>query len=219
MIGSMGHLINNEDTILFFGDSITDCGRRDGYPPYGNGYVRNFYDMAAVYQPENKVTVINKGISGNTVEDLNNRWKDDVLQHQPEWLTILIGINDIHRYILEKNCGHLDPAGFEQVYEDLLQKTADRIPDSRIILIDPFYICRYDDADDFDTQVIELISEYIEAVQRLSDKYKAIHIRMHDIFQSMLKFRDPSTYCPEPVHPNHTGHFLIADSLYKVTGR
>ena len=93
-------LLQPNSKILFIGDSITDCGRKrpigkgEFDQALGNGYV-SLVDAAlrAVY-PDHPVTTLNMGISGNTVDDLAYRWKTDAIELKPDWLSILIGIND-----------------------------------------------------------------------------------------------------------------------------
>ncbi|HXK44868.1 MAG TPA: GDSL-type esterase/lipase family protein, partial [bacterium] len=109
---------------MCIGDSITDCGRRTEFAPIGNGYVKYFNDLLIAKYPERKITVINKGISGNTIIDLQNRWTDDVIYHKPDWLTILIGINDLH-HVLRKSPDWQECVveKFEERYSEILSRT------------------------------------------------------------------------------------------------
>ena len=85
-----------DQTILFIGDSITDAGRLEAaYRPFGYGYVHFVaYRLLAKY-PKYKINVINTGISGDTISDLDYRWERDCLNHKPDILSVLIGINDV----------------------------------------------------------------------------------------------------------------------------
>ena len=91
-------LFKNGETIVFIGDSITDCGRRDQFFPYGNGYAKMAIDLVTACYPEKSFTYFNRGIGGDTVEGLHNRWHDDLILLKPDWVSILIGINDLHPY-------------------------------------------------------------------------------------------------------------------------
>ena len=95
----MSMQIKNGQKVLFIGDSITDCGRRDAQRPLGAGYVKLFADMMIIRESAKRVEIINKGISGDNVVGLRNRWTDDVLRNRPDWLSIKIGINDLHGYL------------------------------------------------------------------------------------------------------------------------
>ena len=71
----MGELcVKDKQTILFIGNSITDCGRRDAAAPLGNGYVRFFSELAMAYYPERDIRYINTGIGGNRITDLKSSW-------------------------------------------------------------------------------------------------------------------------------------------------
>ena len=100
--------------VLFIGDSITDgnwgnsCGTAksssqrtlwDMNHIYGSGYM---YLCATYYQgnyPEKEYEFFNRGISGNTLEDLEKRWEADVIDMKPDVLSVLVGTNDIHFYL------------------------------------------------------------------------------------------------------------------------
>ena len=114
--------IEDGQTLLFIGDSITDCGRRGAEAPLGNGYVRLFTELATARFPERRVRYINKGIGGNRVTDLAARWRDDVLYHRPDRLSVKIGINDLHSHLRGAEDG-VDPARFAAVYEQILELT------------------------------------------------------------------------------------------------
>ncbi|MFA5785238.1 MAG: hypothetical protein WC962_10205, partial [Phycisphaerae bacterium] len=78
-------------TILFTGDSITDAGRSErAYRPFGNGYVHFTANYMLAKYPQYDLGIINTGISGNTVGDLERRWERDCLAHQPDVLSMLI---------------------------------------------------------------------------------------------------------------------------------
>src|SRR3990172_9799301 len=121
-----GLVFKNGGRVVFIGDSITDCGRRDAFPPYGNGYVKMAIDLIIAKYPEKKITFYNKGIGGNTVEDLWNRWHDDVLALKPDWVSVKIGINDLHRFLRDPANG-ISPDRFRKLYNDILSQTKDKL--------------------------------------------------------------------------------------------
>jgi lysophospholipase L1-like esterase len=204
--------LKSGQTLLFIGNSITDCGRRGAEAPLGNGYVKLFSMLMTVRHPELQLNYLNQGIRGNRVTDLQKRWQEDVLQQDPDFLSIKIGINDVHSY-LRKSPGAVDPQLFAEVYHDLLERTK-RAFSCPILLIDPFYNSTDRSGNSFPSQVLEHLPHYIDTVHRLSQKYGTMLVRMHDIFQHHLCFNDPDVYCPEPVHPNMLGHLLIAEAVY-----
>lgn len=206
--------VQDGQTMLLIGDSITDCGRRGAEAPLGNGYVRIFSELVTIQYPERTIQYINKGISGHRVTDLKERWQDDVIVHKPDWLSIKIGINDLHSF-LRGGEGAVFPALFEQTYDVILSETK-RLLGCQVVLIDPFYISRNQTGQTFRSKVLELLPRYIEVVHRMSERYGTRLVKTHDLFQRHLQYRDAETFCPEPVHPHYTGHLVIAEALLEA---
>jgi lysophospholipase L1-like esterase len=205
--------LKNRQTVLFIGDSITDCGRRGGDRPLGNGYVKQFVDLLTIREPQLSINCINKGISGDVVVGLRNRWTDDVLRHRPDWVSIKIGINDLHRS-LRDNPDAVPPKLYREAYDEILGRTRATLPKCRILLIDPFYISLEKSPNTFRRSVLDLLPEYLRIVQAMSRKYGTLHVRTHEMFQRLLRHHEPDFFCPEPVHPNLSGHLAIAEAVY-----
>ena len=201
-------------TLLFIGDSITDCGRRGAEAPLGSGYVKIATEMITARYPDREIRYINKGIGGNKVTDLKERWQDDVEFHKPDWLSIKIGINDMHSH-LNQVPGAVSPELFERTYDHILSETSGSVG-CPVLLISPFYISPDRTDATNRNSVLELLPEYIDVVKRMSEKYATRLILMHDIFQNHLAYRDADAFCPEPVHPHHAGHLIIADAVVGV---
>lgn len=203
------------EKVIFIGDSITDCGRRADPLMLGSGYVKIFKDLVLANMPELDIEIINKGIGGNTLIDLENRWTEDVINHNPDWLSVLIGINDIHAVLRKTEYGEeCVPERYYERYGKIL-KTAVEKTGCRIILIEPFFIST-DKTDAFKGMVLNILEEYISAVVKLSVEYKTVLLETQSVFQKHLKYRNTEVFCPEPVHPNQTGHFIIAQSLFNL---
>ena len=115
-------VIENNETLLMIGDSVTDCDRirpiGEGDGNMGNGYPRNVQALLDMKYPEKQIRVINMGISGNTSRDLKERWQSDVLDLKPDWVSIMIGINDIWRKYDE--CLHPEARVNLEEYEENL---------------------------------------------------------------------------------------------------
>jgi lysophospholipase L1-like esterase len=206
--------IKEGETMLFIGDSITDCGRRGEQAPLGNGYVSLFTELATARFPERKIRYINKGIGGNRTSDLQERWRDDVLFHQPDRFSVKIGINDLHSHLRGAEDG-IGPELFAENYDELLDLTESEL-NCPVVLISPFFISTDRSGQTFRSRVLDLLPHYIEVVEKMSVKYNTKLVRLQDIFAEHLKHRDADTFCPEPVHPNHTGHLVIAQALMDV---
>ncbi|MEE2657139.1 MAG: SGNH/GDSL hydrolase family protein [Candidatus Latescibacterota bacterium] len=206
--------LKDGSTILCIGDSITDCGRRGAEAPLGNGYVRTFTELVTARYPERAIRWINKGIGGNKVTDLQARWRDDVLYHKPDRLTIKIGINDLHSD-LRSAPDAVPVERFREGYHEILETTHNELG-CPVVVLTPFYISTDFTGISFRSQVLELLPRYIDVVVALSEKYGTDLVHLHDVFQGQLKYRDADAFCPEPVHPNHTGHTVIAQALFQA---
>ncbi len=207
-------LIQDGQTIVMQGDSITDVGRRGDARPYGNGYVSLFREMITALYPERTINLINKGISGDRVTRLKERWYDDTILHNPDWLSILIGINDLHGTL--RNADPVPPDVYRETYDWLLDKITTET-NARIIILDPFYISTSPDGT-FRHQVLDILPEYITVCDEMTTKYNALQLKTHDIFQRHLQYRESEEFCMEPVHPARGGHIVIAAELLKLLG-
>jgi lysophospholipase L1-like esterase len=210
--------VKSGETILFIGDSITDCGRRTSAYCLGDGYVKLFTDLLISREPEKKVTVINKGISGDRVTGLATRWQDDVLRNKPDWLSVKIGINDLHSSFAQTPDA-VTPAKYREAYDLILSRTRKELPKCGILLITPFYISTEGCTDSWRRTVLNLLPQYIGIAQEMSRKYKTRLLNSHEVYQRILKHYDPDRLCPEPVHPNQTGHLALAEAVYAALSR
>ena len=209
--------VQDGERMLFIGDSITDCGRRDRAVPLGDGYVSMFTELATARYPERSIEWINKGIGGNRTTHLKERWRRAVLDQRPDRLSIKIGINDLHSYLRG------DPDGvsldrYRKNFDELLASTRRSLGDIPVLLITPFYILA-EPEEEFQGAVLDLVPSYIGIVEEMSAKYDTLFLDLHEVFQRHLRYRPPSAFCPEPVHPSHSGHMVIANALMEFLGR
>jgi lysophospholipase L1-like esterase len=205
--------VKDGQTMVLIGDSITDCGRAGEAAPLGSGYVAFFVDLVMARHPQRKIAFINKGIGGNTTLDLTERWEADVLALRPGCLSVMIGINDLHRTL--DGLFDIRPEIYRDRYTQLLERFASAVG-SELVLIDPFYMITEAEADERQKTVLRLLSQYIEVVHDLAERFDARLVRTQEMFQKQLRYRPFTTFCAEPVHPNRTGHVLIAAELLKA---
>jgi len=198
--------------ILFQGDSITDGNRGRSADPnhiLGHGYC---FIVAAQYGaqfPERALTFMNRGVSGNTVSNLQARWQADTLALKPDVLSILIGINDAGKKV------PLDQ--YEQGYDRLLTETQAALPNIKLVLCEPFYLPkggrRAGDARDQDVTARQKI------VANLAEKHRAALVRFQHVFDEACK-RAPAEYWVwDSVHPTYSGHQLMADEWVKAVSQ
>lgn len=198
--------------IVFIGDSITDAGRRKEAAPYGNGYVHLARALLIARYPELGLEITNQGIGGNTIRDLARRWEDDVVQLQPDWLSVKIGINDVWRQVAGRAAEAVPLDEYASTYERLLRRTVEATK-ARLILMEP-YVIEPDRADPFRA----LIDQYVPVVHRLGDAFGAIVVPTQAAFDSALAAQPARFWADDRVHPNTPGHAVIARAFLRGVG-
>lgn len=203
--------------VLFIGDSITDCGRISPAAPFGDGYFSMLRDLVTWGWPERRITWVNKGISGNRVGSLQERWEDDVIREAPDWLGVLIGINDCGVYYGGDPAERplRSPAKFKEVYDEILSRMVKKIK-PKLILATPFYMSTDQSGQSNRSDMLKLLPQYLSTVEEMAQKYQARLVRLQAMFERQLSYRSPDEFCPEPVHPHRSGHLLIAQEILKV---
>ncbi len=206
----------DQTRILFTGDSITDCGRNRAVvnssdESLGGGYVRQVNALLAAHYPERSIEVLNTGIGGNRVTDLEARWETDVLALEPHWLAVLIGINDVWRQFDRPYLKQVSAEQFESVYDGLLQRTRHGL--KGLVLLSPFFL-----EPERREPMRALMDRYGAIVKALAGKHGALYVDVQAAFDRYLAERHTLTLCADRVHPNQTGHALIARAFLDVVG-
>lgn len=194
--------------VLFQGDSITDTGRNraDAYS-LGHGYTSRIAGKLGFDQAEAGRIFLNRGVSGNRVSDLYARWNEDAIYLQPKRLSILIGVNDAWRIVNRLPEGAGDR--FESSYRHLLSITKDYLPDTGLILCEPFVLnCgatreRWEEWE-------SLVSAYRVVVKQLAEETGAVFVPLQQSFDEACKRAEASFWTADGVHPTPAGHELIA---------
>lgn len=204
----MTNPIRSGETILFIGDSITDAGRTNHLPPLGGGYVNMFRNLVMADHPESDLTIINKGISGNTLKGLELRWQKDVLDIRSDRLMIMIGINDAAMQLNSSRNDEDVLNEFEDTYKKLLHISLEKGMD--ILCMTPFFISK-----DSASPLLNMTLKYIDRIKKICSEQGVPLIDIHRVFQEKLQKSDPAFWSGDGVHPYEHGHMLIARELYK----
>lgn len=204
--------VQDGQTFVFIGDSITYCKRREEYWPLGNGYVARTVELIGARYPERSIRFVNSGLGSNSAPQLRDRWHDDVLFYKPDWVSILIGINDVYRYVEGKD--DTTPQIYEAACRNICERT--HKAGAQLVLLDPFLISGDTDPASFSKKVLDALQEYNSIIESLAREFSARHVRTHDLFQEQLQYRPAEYLCPEPVHPNLAGHFVITHGLLQT---
>ena len=203
-------MFDRHDTVLFQGDSITDANRRRGRKgpndpaALGHGYV--FHAAAELMRryPGLDLQVYDRGISGDKVHQLADRWQRDCIDLKPDVLSILVGVNDYAHAFFHGYGGTL--ADYQRDYDILLERTRARFPDVKLILGEPFLL----EAGDITDSHVEGLTAYRDAARALTDKYSAIWVPYQQAFNDALNDAPSEYWAPDGVHPTLAGHMLMA---------
>ncbi|MCW8132951.1 MAG: SGNH/GDSL hydrolase family protein [Planctomycetota bacterium] len=210
--------IGTGSKLLFIGDSITDAGRAkpvgEGlFEALGKGYVNLVAGQLGAACPERRIRVVNMGTSGHTVRDLKARWKTDVLDLKPDWLAIMIGINDVWRQFDLPLQSEIH-VGLEE-YERTLGELADaaRPGLKGLVLMTPFFIeALKNDA------MRARMDAYGAVVRKLAKSRKAILVDTQAAFDAYLRHQHSASLAWDRIHPNTTGHTILARAFLRGVG-
>lgn len=200
------------------GDSITDAGRArpigEGPGGLGTGYVQTMDALLQAWYPARRIRLFNVGTSGHNVRDLAARWQTDVTDLKPEWLSIMIGANDVWRQfdrVTQPERAVL-PDEYERVYDQLLTTTAPTLTGG-LILITPFFLeLRTNDP------MRARMDEYGAIVKRLAAKHRAILVDSQAAFDVVLKDLPSAMINWDRVHLNHIGSAVLARAVLTAVG-
>ncbi|MCX6971786.1 MAG: SGNH/GDSL hydrolase family protein [Verrucomicrobia bacterium] len=202
-------------TLLFVGDSITDCARNQADVPLGVGYVRMFSDLLTIREPAKRIRIINRGIGGHTVDDLRSRWSDHVLAHRPDWLVVKIGINDINRWLCgPENNPKQSLEKFTAIYGQIVALTRAALPETEILLVSPFYASRDTTPDSYRARVLATIPGCVEAVRDTARDHGCRFLDLHSAVAKLLNDLPPDVFAEDAVHPGPAGALFIAEQIY-----
>ena len=197
-------------TVLFQGDSITDGNRTrntDWNHVMGHGYAYTIASKLWYEHPEKQFHFLNRGISGNRITHLAERWQTDTLDLKPNVLSILVGINDTEAFI--KGNTACTPEQFESVYRNLLKLTSEKLPETRFVLGEPFILPVGRVKERFDLYRGE-VGKRQEIVQKLAAEFEAIHVPFQAAFDEALSRAPAEYWIWDGIHPMPAGHELMA---------
>lgn len=200
-------IIKPNDVVLFTGDSITDCGRnREDVNGLGGGY-----PMLAAGQLQSQIAspelkIYNRGCSGDRVYDLEARLDSDLFALKPTILSILIGINDTWRRYDSNTISAT--ADFKASYQRILTRVKKELPETQIILLEPFLLPVPDDRKAWR----EDLDPKITVVRELSVEFGTEYIPYDGLFAEAATRAPANYWLPDGVHPSLAGHTLIADA-------
>ena len=186
-------LLEPGQKIVFIGDSITDCDRRGAAAPYGDGYVSMVRNLLLARYPAYKLTVVNRGIGGDTTRNLAARWERDVIAERPDWLSVMIGINDVWRAFGGNATEAVPLPEYTATLRALLVRTRAALR-PRLILADP-YMIEPDPAQPMRHQM----DAYGAVVRQLAGEFGAVHVPTQAAFEAALAHTHPTDWAGDQI--------------------
>lgn len=206
-------LFQSGDKVLFIGDSITDCGRRDDHAPFGNGYVSKLVELITAKYPERQIEYVNRGIGGDVVEGLEQRWDADVIAERPDWLSVKIGINNASRQLTAGLPTEEYLPQWEASYRRILSRAKTEL-NAELFMFEIFYIA---------TDVAEPrpipVDAYNGVIYSLADEFNARLVKTSEAFHHAVAAQPGKLWTTQDgIHPIAEGHMLMALEFLKQAG-
>jgi lysophospholipase L1-like esterase len=202
--------IKRGDVFLFQGDSITDAFRSkinqlpNVIESLGSGFCGDIASQMLRERPGDCLVFYNRGVDGNRIEQLLERWEQDTLALKPNWLNILVGINDAWQSFENEQTQPLEK--FESVYRKILDLTLECIPQVHLILCEPF-ILNYAGVLD---KLVPFVLARAQVVRRLVAEYQANFVPFQAIMNQSVETIPVEYWTYDGVHPSAAGHALMA---------
>lgn len=203
--------IAKDDVILFQGDSITDAGRKkdstdvNNAAALGAGYAMIAASGLLFNYADKNLKIYNRGISGNKVYQLAERWQKDALDIKPNVLSILVGVNDFWHTLTNGYKGTI------KTYNDdlraLLDKTRQNLPGVKLIIGEPYAVKGIKAVDE---KWYPAFDDYRKSARDIADSYNAVFIPYQSIYDKAQKSAPGVYWTGDGVHPTLAGAHLMA---------
>lgn len=217
-------LLNGGETIVFFGDSITQNG----------GYINYFEAYLLTRFPDKSFRVINHGINGQTISGTTEedhdpprqsampRFDRDVAAWKPDIVVACFGMNDGNYHPFGEVRFRKYQAGIRELIRRVKQQT-----DAKLILMTPPpydpYRRRVLDPEaktfgykfaaiDYD-ETLKKYAEWLVTLRKEGQVVVDLHSAMNEHVSQRRKELVSFSISPDAVHPSVTGHWLIAQHL------
>jgi len=203
-------------TILFQGDSITDCGRDRAVAAANHagalatGYPLLIASSLLHLHPDRELRFFNRGNSGDKVPDLAARWQADALALEPDILSILVGVNDFWHRLLNGYPGTVQD--YETEYAELLERTAAALPGVRLVVLEPFVLR----TGQVTAAWFPEFDQRRAAAQRVARAAGALFVPLQDMFDRLARRAAPAYWAADGVHPTPAGHGAIAQAWMRA---
>lgn len=209
-------------TVMFAGDSITDCQRQESEDGLGFGYPLRVAGEWGLRHPARAVTWLNSAIAGNKVMDLEARWQADVLDVRPDVVSIFVGMNDVGWHSYDPDGYAISAEDFAAGYDRLLAPLVEA--GAQLILIEPYLLPIEGVLQVGDAKIgPEIRKEWradldpkIQIVRELARKYGAQLLAADGMFAELSATTGTEHWSEDGVHPTMSGHAALAAAWLRL---
>ncbi len=216
-------------TILFQGDSITDCGRVR--QENNNFFVKCYntikrktllgsgYPALVAAELDESCNFINKGVGGDRIVDVYGRIVKDIINIKPDCMSLLVGVNDVWRAFDSDNGTGI--VRFEKIYNIFLEEMQQELPDTKLIIMGAFVLEGTATANrpgqpERYKSFRAGVEEVAAITKALAEKHGHKFIDLQSVFDKAEKTVAAKELLTDGVHPTAKGHELIKNEWIKA---
>ena len=195
--------------IIFLGDSITDAGRKNSPNQLGYGYVNILSE--SIKGSEGKWSIVNRGVDGYITERVARCLHHDCIPLRPDYVSILVGINDIGMIACSKSSWQdklylLEDSirSYHEMLFDLSRETS-----AKVITLEPFVFPKDDKYQDW----IPWQKKMSKNIHKLAKNYGAHFIPTQEPLNRKIEELGYEAVTTDGIHLTPLGHQLLADIL------
>ncbi len=207
-------------TLLFIGDSITDMARgrnlADLNHIYGHSYVFLIASLLGCEYPEKRVTIHNRGISGNKTTDIAARWEEDALALKPDVISLLAGINDILFDVID--CTGVTADEYYSTFTRLIAESRERLPGVEFVICEPFGSAKAA-SERYSNAIASRIDRNREMSRSLAEDNSCIFVPLQEEFDALFeKYPElgEKYWLWDGIHPTAQGQRVVAKKWLNV---
>lgn len=196
-------------TILFQGDSITDCDRkRDNHLILGSGYATQVAGELG-YKYPNEYRFENRGIGGDRSVNLLARVRPDIIALKPDYMSLLIGVNDVWHGVAGDN--GISPERYERYLNLLIGEVRESLPSLKLMILEPF-VLEGPATDVNPEKFLGGVKRIAEKARKVAEDNNAVFVPLQEKFDEALKTAPIDYWTHEGVHPTAAGHNIIKNA-------
>ena len=147
------------------------------------------------------------------------RIKADIINLKPDYMSLLIGVNDVWHEIDSSN--GVDDDKFEKIYCMLIEEIKEALPELKIMILEPFCL-RGTATDNTEEKPEKWDTFYCEVKKRaakakaVAERYGLVYVELQAKFDELAQKAENQYWLKDGVHPTSMGHEMIKREWLKA---